>query len=41
MKKCIIIIMLLITAVAGYCRQPERGYRGFIEWDNEIGRAHV
>ena len=36
MKKCIIIIMLLITAVAGYCRQPERGYRGFIEWDNAL-----
>lgn len=39
MKKTTLIIMMIMVCVAAYAREPQRGYRGFIEWDNSFGKA--
>lgn len=35
------IIAILSVANISYARDPRRGYRGFVEWDNTIGRTDV
>lgn len=37
MKKITIIILMISLAFASYAKEPQRGYRGFIELDNSIG----
>lgn len=36
MKRLFIIAFLLLTALGSFARQPERGYRGFIEWSSSL-----
>lgn len=36
MKKFILILFLVPLSCAIYGRQPQRGYRGFIDWSNSI-----
>lgn len=36
MKRFIIIILLCFGAASAFARQPERGYRGFIDWSNYL-----
>ncbi len=36
MKKILLIITILLTAVSVEARQPRRGYRGFIEWSSSL-----
>lgn len=38
-KTFLIILLIMISTAVAFSRQPERGYRGFIEWDNTFGRA--
>lgn len=37
MKKNILIIMILFSFLPALAREPQRGYRGFLEWDNSFG----
>lgn len=39
MRKLLIGAVAGLVAVAAYGREPERGYRGFVEWDNLIGNT--
>lgn len=40
MKRGLILSLLSVMCVAlGYARDLERGYRGFVEWDNAIGET--
>lgn len=42
MKKAILLILLLSSVnYFAEARQPQRGYRGFIEWSNLAGRERV
>ena len=36
MKYRIIAFLLALSAITTYGRQPQRGYRGFIEWSNDL-----
>ena len=36
MKYRIIAFLLALSAITAYGRQPQRGYRGFIEWSNDL-----
>lgn len=36
MKRKIFTLLLVMLAIGANCRQPERGYRGFVEWDNRL-----
>lgn len=36
MKRLFIIVFVLLTTLSAFPRQPERGYRGFVEWSNNI-----
>lgn len=37
MKRQIIFIFMLLSAIVGsMARQPERGYRGFLDWSNSL-----
>lgn len=38
MKRIIFMTILLLTILPSYSRQPERGYRGFVEWSNSYTR---
>lgn len=37
MKRALAIILVLVSLCSGYAREPQRGYRGFFEWDNSFG----
>lgn len=37
MKKIIAFALTIIMACTMYARDPQRGYRGFFEWDNSFG----
>lgn len=39
MKKIIMIFVMLAAVAAALAREPKRGYRGFIEWDNSFGKG--
>lgn len=36
MKRIIIILHILLLALTLNARQPQRGYRGFLEWNNSV-----
>lgn len=36
MKKLFLIVTLTVISFSGFARQPERGYRGFAEWANDV-----
>lgn len=36
MKRLITITFLALATVLSYGRQPQKGYRGFLEWSNDI-----
>lgn len=36
MKRYIIIMLLIAMAATAMARQPKRGYRGFLDWNNDI-----
>lgn len=39
MKRTFITAAIVLTALSGAARQPERGYRGFVDWTNRIHRS--
>ena len=39
MKKLILFFVMLVDFASTYAREPQRGYRGFIEWDNSFGKG--
>lgn len=40
MKRVLIIIIFVVNSIVmAQARQPQRGYRGFIEWDSSFGKA--
>lgn len=42
MKRLITFFMLVIMTVAALsARQPEKGYRGFIDWSNSLGTVDI
>lgn len=36
MKRISFITLALIVALTAFCRQPQQGYRGFLEWSNSV-----
>lgn len=36
MKKFVLILFLVPFSLAIYAKQPQRGYRGFVDWSNSI-----
>lgn len=36
MKRFLLILTAAILSVGVFARQPQRGYRGFIDWDNNL-----
>lgn len=36
MKRILLIVLALIACLLVSARQPERGYRGFVDWNNSI-----
>lgn len=36
MKRFSILFFLVLTTMAGMARQPQQGYRGFLEWSNDV-----
>ena len=40
MKKVLVVIIFVVNAmVMAQAKEPQRGYRGFIEWDSTFGKA--
>lgn len=40
MKRLFLLPLLLFSIFTLAARQPEKGYRGFIEWSNDLRRPH-
>ncbi len=38
MKRILLLFAIVTLSLGAFARQPQRGYRGFIEWDNNIRR---
>lgn len=39
MKKAILFLIMLVVVAESSAREPQCGYRGFIEWDNSFGKG--
>lgn len=37
MKRILAALLVFVSLCSGYAREPQRGYRGFFEWDNSLG----
>lgn len=40
MKRKLFLPIVFLMAVCAFAREPERGYRGFVEWDNNLTTSH-
>ena len=38
MKKILVLLFIITSVTLGNARPPQKGYRGFVDWDNAFGK---